>query len=50
MAAVARMEFHGIPVDTDALGLLRRKWDAIKDRLIVDGDRDYGVFDGRTTS
>ncbi len=48
MAAVARMEFAGIPIDAEALGLLRRNWDAIKDRLIADVDRDYGVFDGRT--
>ena len=48
MAAVARMEYSGVPIDTDSLGLLRRNWDAIKDRLIADVDQDYGVFDGRT--
>ena len=48
MAAVARMEFAGIPIDAEALGLLRRNWNAIKYRLIADVDRDYGVFDGRT--
>ncbi len=48
MAAVARMEHCGIPIDAKTLGLFRRHWDAIKDRLIGDVDRDYGVFDGRT--
>ena len=48
MAAVAHMERDGIPIDTESLGLLRRNWDVIKDRLIADVDRDYGVFDGRT--
>ncbi len=48
MAAVANMEFVGTPIDTDTLGLFRRNWDTIKDRLIADVDRDYGVFDGRT--
>lgn len=48
MAAVANMEFAGIPIDAKALDLLRRNWDAIKDRLIADVDQVYGVFDGRT--
>ena len=48
MAAVANMEFTGIPIDTETLGLLRQNWDGIKDQLIAEVDRDYGVFDGRT--
>jgi DNA polymerase-1 len=48
MAAVARMERVGVPIDTDTLCLLRQHWDAIKDQLIADVDRDYHVFEGRT--
>jgi hypothetical protein len=48
MAAVARMEHTGIPIDCETLGLLRRNWLAIQDRLIEAVDRDYGVFDGRS--
>ncbi len=47
MATVANMEAIGIPIDTETLALLRRNWIAIKDQLIIDTDRDYGVFDGR---
>ncbi len=48
MAAVARMEYAGIPIDTPSLQLLRSNWDAIKDQLISEVDRAYGVYDGRT--
>ena len=48
MASVAQMEHSGIPIDANILGLLRRHWDSIKDRLIAEVDRDYGVFDGQT--
>ena len=48
MAAVARMEWCGIPIDTATLDLFRRNWDAIKGRLIREIDRDFGVFDGHT--
>ena len=48
MAAAARMEDCGVPIDTDALERLRRGWPTIHDRLIARVDQDYGVFDGRT--
>jgi DNA polymerase I len=48
MTAAAAMEFHGVPVDVETLARLRHHWTDIKDRLIVDIDRDYGVYDGRT--
>jgi DNA polymerase I len=48
MAAIARMERNGVPIDTDTLGRLKRHWLDIQDRLIADIDADYGVFDGRT--
>jgi hypothetical protein len=44
MAAAARMEWAGVPIDTEALDRLRADWDRIKGRLIAAVDRDYGVF------
>jgi hypothetical protein len=46
-AAVARMEWTGIPMDTESLGRLRAGWDRIKDELIERVDRDYGAFEAR---
>lgn len=48
MAAAARMEDSGVPIDTDALVRLRLGWPTIQDRLIARVDQDYGVFDERT--
>ena len=48
MAAVARMEWLGVPIDAVSLDLLRSSWDSIQDRLIERIDRQYHVFDGRT--
>jgi hypothetical protein len=48
MAAVARMERHGVPLDTATLERLRRHWSDIQDQLIAEIDSDYGVYDGRT--
>jgi DNA polymerase-1 len=48
MAAAARMECNGIPVDTDTLGHLKRHWSDIQDQLIAEIDTNYGVFEGRT--
>ena len=44
MAAAARMEWTGTPIDTDTLDRLRRHWDKIKGRLVTEVDRGYGVF------
>ena len=48
MRAAAVMEFTGVPIDVDTLNELRAHWDDIKEQLIADVDRDYGVFDGTT--
>jgi DNA polymerase I len=48
MAASARMEANGVPVDTHTLALLREHWTDIQDQLIAEIDSDYGVFEGRT--
>jgi hypothetical protein len=44
MAAAARMEWAGVPLDVDALSRLRGGWERIKGRLIEEVDRDYRVF------
>jgi hypothetical protein len=48
MAAAARMESVGVPIDTDALAPLRNNWQTIKERLIERIDGNFGVYDGRT--
>lgn len=45
MIAAAKMEWAGVPVDTDMLVRLRENWEAMKDRLIAAIDADYGVYD-----
>jgi DNA polymerase I len=48
MAAVARMERNGVPIDTRTLEHLKRHWQDIQDQLIGAIDKDYGVYEGRT--
>jgi hypothetical protein len=48
MAAAARIERAGIPIDSLTLRRLKRHWHAIQDRLIADIDKDFGVYEGRT--
>jgi hypothetical protein len=48
MAAVAWMEYHGVPIDTDTLARLRYGWSAIQGQLIQEVDSHFGVFEGRT--
>ena len=48
MSAVARMEWAGVPIDTETLSRLRAGWESIQDRLIQSVDSRFGVFDGRT--
>src|SRR5262249_41815373 len=43
-AAAARMEWAGVPIDTDTFTRLRDDWERIKGRLIAAVDADYGVF------
>jgi hypothetical protein len=45
-AAVAQMEALGIPIDMESLRRLREGWEGIRDELIEQVDRDYGVFSG----
>ncbi len=48
MAAVARMEHMGVPIDVATLHRLQTGWSAIKQALIREVDKDYGVYDGQT--
>jgi hypothetical protein len=48
MAAAARMEWHGVPIDTATLAQFRAHWTDIQDALIARIDADYEVFEGRT--
>jgi hypothetical protein len=50
MTAAARMEWAGVPIDTDMLDRLRHHWIGIQDTLIKTIDRDYRIFNGRTFS
>jgi DNA polymerase-1 len=47
-AAVARMEWVGVPIDTISLNRLCQGWPYIRDRLVAQVDCDYEVYeDGR---
>src|SRR5262249_5337935 len=48
MAGVARMEHYGVPMDREALTVLRAHWNTIQSRLIQTVDADYGVYEGTT--
>jgi hypothetical protein len=48
MAAAARIERTGVPIDVEMLHRLRDNWDHLKGDLIAAIDADYGIFDGRT--
>ncbi|MGU3664932.1 DNA polymerase [Methylobacterium sp. A49B] len=48
MAAVARMEWTGTPIDVPVYNRLRAGWDDIRAGLVADVDRSYGVYDGLT--
>jgi DNA polymerase I len=48
MAAAARVEHNGVPIDTTTLGQLKVHWYDIQDQLVAEIDKDYGVYEGRT--
>jgi hypothetical protein len=50
MAAVARMEYAGVPIDTVRLKLLREHWEHIQYESIAEIDNVYQVFEGCTFS
>jgi DNA polymerase I len=48
MAAAARIERVGVPIDVTTLTRLKRHWSDIQDDLIAEIDAAYGVYDART--
>ena len=46
MAAAARMERNGVPIDVSTLDLLKENWEKIQDQLIAEIDAEYGVSMG----
>ena len=48
MAAAARMEAAGVPVDTSMLADIRASWDAVRLDLVHQVDKDFGVYEGTT--
>ena len=47
LAAVARMEFNGVPIDRDSYEVLTTHWEAIKLKLIKQLDT-YNLYEGTT--
>src|SRR5262249_43127172 len=50
MAAAARMEWTGVPIDVETLDHLRENWDGMKSQLIEAVDSRYGIFKGSSFS
>jgi hypothetical protein len=48
MAAAARMEFTGVPIDVPLLDRLRNRWAGIQDSLVAAVDTNYGIYGGRS--
>jgi len=48
MAAVARMEKDGVPIDVEYLQIFQQNWKDIQGNLIARIDKEYGVYDGLT--
>jgi hypothetical protein len=48
MKAAAAMEWSGVPIDVETLGLLREHWTEIQNELIAGIDDEYHCFDGRS--
>jgi hypothetical protein len=44
MAAAARMEWNGVPIDVETLGVLRDRWGEVKGRLIRAVNEDYCIW------
>jgi DNA polymerase-1 len=48
MAAAARIEWNGVPIDGGSLSRLRNGWCEIKGRLVSVVDSAYGLYEGTT--
>jgi 5-hmdU DNA kinase, helical domain/DNA polymerase family A len=47
-AAIAAMEYTGVPIDVPMLTAFREHWTGIQDDLIVKLDANFGVYEGRS--
>ncbi len=47
-AAVARMEYAGVPIDAPLYDRLAAHWPELKTRLVAEVDAEFGVYDGTT--
>jgi DNA polymerase I len=47
MVAAARVECHGVPIDTLTLGRLRSRWPDVLKRLVDEIDINYATYNGR---
>jgi hypothetical protein len=45
MAAAAKIEYQGIPIDMELFNQLQENWGPIKTQLVQDVDANYGVFE-----
>jgi hypothetical protein len=45
MAAAARIEDHGVPIDVALFNRLEENWDLIKSEMVQKVDKDYSVFE-----
>ncbi len=48
MAAAAKIEHTGVPIDVPRMEILKDKWEDLQVRLIEDVNRDYDIYEGRT--
>ncbi len=48
MAAVAKMEWIGVPIDVETWDSLQGNWSEIQRRLVESVDRDYNIYAGQT--
>jgi hypothetical protein len=48
MAAAARMEWNGVPIDSGTLARLRTGWEGIQEALIARIDAGRGLYEGRS--
>lgn len=48
MAAAARIESQGVPIDENALAALRANWTNIQDELVTSIDAERGIWEGRS--
>jgi hypothetical protein len=48
MVEVGKMEHHGVPVNGEELQTLADNWEALKESLVNETNRAYGVWQGQT--